>query len=65
LSLNDTTTNWEYVRRLSSKPALKEALSAVTRAAEQAVLGHNPPGVDRYEKLEQLVLERVREEGRA
>ena len=61
LTLDETTTNWEYVRRLISKPQLKQVLAAVTLAAEQSVLGHRPPGVEQYRALEQMVLEQVQE----
>jgi hypothetical protein len=57
LSLDATTTNWAYVRRLSSKPALRRMLAAVTEGAERAVLGHRPPGAQRYHELEALVRE--------
>jgi hypothetical protein len=59
LTLDSTTTNWEYVRQLSSKPALRRMLAAVTEGAERAVLGHRPPGVERYHELEGLVREGV------
>ncbi len=61
LTLTETTTNWEYVRRLVSKPALREALSRVTLAAEQSVLGQSPPGPEVYEQLERLVIQRLQE----
>jgi len=61
LTLDETTTNWEYVRRLVSKPQLRDVLSKVTLAAEQSVLGRSPPGAARYEALEQLVLQHVQE----
>lgn len=64
LTLDETTTNWEYVRRLISRPELKQVLSAVTLAAERSVLGHDPPGVERYRELERMVLDHV-QEGRA
>lgn len=59
LTLDEATTNWEYVRRLVSKPSLKQMLGAVTLAAEQSVLGKRPPGVDHYESLERRVLGEV------
>jgi hypothetical protein len=61
LTLDETTTNWEYVRRLVSKPQLRDVLSKVTLAAEQSVLGKSPPGAAQYETLEQLVLQHVQE----
>jgi hypothetical protein len=64
LTLDETTTNWEYVRRLISRPELKQVLAAVTLAAERSVLGQNPPGVERYRELESMVLTHV-QEGRA
>ena len=64
LTLDQTTTNWEYVRRLISRSELKQVLGGVTLAAEQSVLGHKPPGVERYEELERVVLQHVKE-GRA
>jgi hypothetical protein len=61
LTLNETTTNWEYVRTLVGQPRVCEALAAVTLAAEQSVLGQTPPGAARYHELEQLVLARLEE----
>ena len=61
LMLDETTTNWEYVRRLISKPELRQMLSSVTLAAERSVLGQSPPGVERYQELERMVLEHVQE----
>jgi hypothetical protein len=55
LTLEETTTNWEYVRRLSSKPDLRQTLAAVTLAAEQSVLGQSPPDKDHYFLLEREV----------
>jgi hypothetical protein len=60
LSLDETTTNWEYVRRLVSKPALRQTLSGVTLAAEQSVLGRRPPDKERYLSLERQVIETTR-----
>jgi hypothetical protein len=57
LTLDETTTNWEYVRRLASKPALRQTLSGVTLAAEQSVLGKRPPDKERYLGLERQVIE--------
>jgi len=57
LTLEDSSTNWEYVRRLTSKPALRQMLAAVTLAAEQSVLGKRPPERDHYFALERQVLE--------
>lgn len=57
LTLDETTTNWEYVRRLASKPALKQTLASVTLAAEESVLGKRPPDRARYLGLERQVLE--------
>jgi hypothetical protein len=56
LTLDDTVTNWEYVRRLSSKPDLRATLSAVTLAAEQSVLGKRPPEGRHFLELEQRLL---------
>jgi hypothetical protein len=56
LTLDEATTNWEYVRRLASKPELRATLSAVTLAAEQSVLGRSPPDATHFMKLEQLLL---------
>jgi hypothetical protein len=56
LSLDETVTNWEYVRRLSSKPELRDTLSAVTLAAEQSVLGKRPPDGSHFMTLEQRLL---------
>lgn len=61
LILDETTTNWEYVRRLISRPELRQVLSAVTLAAERSVLGQSPPGVERYHELERMVREQVKE----
>ena len=61
LTLDSTTTNWEYVRQLTSRPALRRMLAAVTEGAERAVLGHRPPGVERYRELEALVREGVQQ----
>lgn len=63
LTLDGATTNWEYVRRLASKPQLRDALAAVTRAAEQSVLGQRPPALEQYRSLERMVLERVQQGG--
>jgi hypothetical protein len=57
LTLDEATTNWEYVRRLASKPALKQTLAGVTLAAEESVLGKRPPDRSRYLGLERQVLE--------
>ncbi len=56
LALDETTTNWEYVRRLASRPALRQTLAAVTLAAEQSVLGQRPPGLAEFHALERDVL---------
>ncbi len=57
LRLEHNTTNWEYVRRLASRPETSALLAEVTRAAEQSVLGNRPPPVERYQILEQQVIE--------
>ncbi len=57
LTLDESTTNWEYVRRLASKPALKQMLAGVTLAAEESVLGKRPPDRHVYLTLEQQVLD--------
>jgi len=57
LTVDETTTNWEYVRRLASKPTLKQMLSGVTLAAEESVLGKRPPDRERYLSLERQVIE--------
>jgi hypothetical protein len=57
LTLDEATTNWEYVRRLASKPDLRATLSAVTLAAEQSVLGKSPPDGAQFMRLEQQLLE--------
>jgi hypothetical protein len=62
LTLEETTTNWEYVRRLASKPALRAMLSGVTLAAEESVLGKRPPGREHYFALERGVLDGTRGE---
>ena len=56
ITLDDTVTNWEYVRRLSSKPELRATLGAVTLAAEQSVLGKRPPEASHFLQLEQRLL---------
>jgi hypothetical protein len=63
LTLEESVTNWEYVRRLISRPELKQMLAAVTLAAERSVLGDSPPGVERYQELERMVLRHVQEGG--
>ena len=63
LTLDETTTNWEYVRRLASRPRLMELLTGVTRAAEQSVLGQSPPSVEEYARLEAEVLAVTRQGG--
>jgi hypothetical protein len=55
LVLDESTTNWEYVRLLQAHLPLQEVLASVTLAAEQAVLGKIPPPVDHYWLLEQRV----------
>jgi hypothetical protein len=55
------TTNWEYVRRLSSRPQLRQTLAAVTVAAEASVLGRRPPARDHFLALEEMVLAATRE----
>ena len=57
LTIDETTTNWEYVRRLSSKPSLKQTLAGVTLAAEESVLGKRPPDKERYLSLERQVID--------
>ncbi len=57
LRLEHNTTNWEYVRRLASRPETSALLAEVTRAAEQSVLGNSPPPAERYQILEQQVME--------
>jgi hypothetical protein len=59
ITLDPRTTNWEHVRRLSSRLELRELLSEVTTAAEESVLGARPPAPERYAALERLVLERL------
>lgn len=59
LSLEATITNWEYVRRLISRPPLRELLAEVTLAAERSVLGHSPPGSARFAELLRLVVQRL------
>lgn len=61
LLLDPRTTNWEYVRRLSSRPELRQTLAAVTVAAEASVLGRRPPGRDHFFALEERVLAATRE----
>lgn len=52
LRLERNTTNWEYVRRLASRPETSELLAEVTRAAEQSVLGNRPPTAELYWQLD-------------
>lgn len=59
IRLDETTTNWEYVRKLSARPEMRQVLAAVTEAAERSVLGRRPPDAARYQQLEGLVVERV------
>ncbi len=59
LSLDTTTTNWQYVTRLLSKPPLRELLAEVTIAAERSVLGHKPPPSSRFDELEGLLRDRL------
>lgn len=59
ITLKRSTTNWEYVRQLSSQPALMSILTGVTQAAEQAVLGKRPLAHDLYVILEQQVMSAV------
>ena len=57
LRLEHNTTNWEYVRALASRPEISAVLAEVTRAAEQAVLGKDPPAAALYWNLEQRVMQ--------
>jgi len=59
LQLARTTTNWEYVRRLASRPALRQLLAELTEAAERAVLARRPPPEERYRQLEQRLLQQL------
>jgi hypothetical protein len=65
LQLESTTTNWEYVRALTSKPSLRQLLSEVTIAAESSVLGKEPPGEQRFDELASMVEQHLRPEGAA
>jgi len=61
IALDGTTTNWEFVRQLDSSPGLRRILAQITLAAEQAVLGRNPPEPERYTDLERLVVQGMEE----
>lgn len=63
LALDPAITNWQYVTRLISKPPLRELLAEVTIAAERSVLGHKPPPRGRFDELEQLLRERLVDDG--
>jgi len=63
LTLDESSTNWEYVRRLSPDVTLSRTLASVTHAAEDAVLGERPPPADQYWELERQVLALARGEG--
>lgn len=59
LVLDSTSTNWDYVRRLISRPPERTLLSQVTIAAESAVLGQRPPDASRFDELERSLRERL------
>ena len=59
LTLDESTTNWAYVRRLASKPSLRRMLAQVTEAAERSVLSRRTPDIGRYRELERQVLEGI------
>jgi hypothetical protein len=59
LRLDKTTTNWQYVRRLTSRPKLRRLLSDVTIAAERSVFGEHHLTATEYQGLEGRVQEEV------
>lgn len=59
LRLEKTTTNWQYVRRLTSRPKLRRLLSEVTIAAERSVLGEHQLTEAEFQGLQRRVQQEV------